>query len=127
MQRLDLSLSWQGKSYLQANNIKKIDKVTKNANKMNVKRKYSKKRIKKVKFKDYEKIIQLETSHNLFTQSIDPNSVAEYDVNEAIIITRVIDKFQNRVEEKGASYAQQFGLKEGIKRFKQRGRKGAMS
>ena len=68
----------------------------------------------------------LEVCHNLVTQARpDPESTMEYEHSHAMLLARFITEIQERTHREGASFAQQFLLKQGLKLFGERGAKAA--
>ena len=65
---------------------------------------------------------KLEYCHNLITQS-HPNdeSYVEYEYGLAMLIARAMAEFQDRISVQGASFAQQYILQKGLKKFGERG------
>ena len=79
---------------------------------------------KKVRFADEEK---LEDGHNLITQtSPNPDEDAEYRVELAMLIARYMVDINQTTKRKGASFLQQYLIKQGIKKYGQRGYDGAL-
>jgi len=70
-----------------------------------------------VRFGD-QKSKNLEYCHNLIMQTHpDTDKYVEYGFNFAMLITRMMTEFQDRVSVHGASFAQQYILKKGLKKF----------
>ena len=69
-------------------------------------------------FQIKEQIMKKEQCHNLITQvHPNPEDDVEYSYQMAIMIARTMIKLKNKITEKGASYAQQYLLKKGLKKF----------
>ena len=64
-------------------------------------------------------------SHNILTQGIDRNKMLEYDEVSGILTARFINELRNKVDKHGASFAQQYMLKKGLKVFGESGKKAA--
>ena len=81
---------------------------------------------KKVSFVEQEEKANLEKSHNLATQvSPNPSEDVEYKTELALLIARVMGDINEQVTIKGATFAQQYMLKQGLKKFGRRGHEGA--
>ncbi len=79
---------------------------------------------KTVTFKDEQEktMSQLEYCHNLITQvHPNPHKDVEYATDHAMLIARVIDDLNTKVTIQGASYAQQYILQKGLKKFGEHG------
>ena len=62
--------------------------------------------------------LQLEYDHNLITQNEpDKGQSKEYSPSDAMLIARLIYDLNTRVVREGASFAQQYFLKKGLKIF----------
>ena len=79
-----------------------------------------------VKFED-EEWFQKELNHNLFTQHInsDPDKHIEYDPSVAMVIARVMSEINGKATAQGVSFAQQYILQKGLKKFGNRGKAAA--
>lgn len=106
-----------GKSYLQAAKVKSIDG---NANARLTESK------KTIKFADDKDVMKMEMQHNLFQQTkVEDDICHEYNPTTGRVIARTIEEFRRGVKEKGVSFAQQYLLNKGLKKFGDRGAKAA--
>jgi hypothetical protein len=83
------------------------------------------KQTKTVRFAD-----DVEKKYNLFATNLDEEksikkNTREYDIDTAPVAAHFITEINARVSKEGAGYAQQYMLQAGIKKFGDRGRKGA--
>ena len=82
------------------------------------------KRAKSVRFEDEERVIshRSEACHNLVHQSVGTSDRIEYDSKTALYMARTMDEFRSRSIEQGLSFAQQYTMKKGIKKFGEAGK-----
>jgi len=71
---------------------------------------------RRVSFQDQESH-NMEQVHNLVSESKTKENTKEYDTNEAIVMARMLTEMNFRVSTKGATFAQQYLLKTGLKNF----------
>ena len=65
---------------------------------------------------------KLEMKHNLPTQMTpESESYMEYDPDDALVVAQLITDIMMRASANGASFAQQYMLKKGLKKFGDRG------
>ena len=86
------------------------------------------KEAKRVSFAEVEQR-RTEYCHNLTTQDRpDPSECFEYNSEDAIILARYIDEFNQRTSMQGveATFAQQYMVQKGLKKFGERGRAAAI-
>ena len=62
----------------------------------------------------------------MFTQSLDSNKKLEYSDTMMRIIANVMMDIRNKTMERGASFAQQYPLKKGLKVFGEAGKVAAL-
>lgn len=77
-----------------------------------------------VKFVDDE-WHQLEQQHNLFVSGAQLANKMECGPQLALVAARFIDEIKAKVNQQGASFAQQYVLHKGLKRFEEKGNQGA--
>lgn len=106
---------WNSKSYLQSVLKEKTKKTS------------SERTGKQVNFLSMDDLVRKEICHNLIGQSIDKERVKEYDYDMAKFLARTMSNFREQTLVKGASYAQQFILKKGLKVLGDRGKVAATS
>ena len=88
--------------------------------------KKSQTRKKKVRFME-DDLRQLEYCHNLVSQTKpDRDQTLEYTQGQAMLIARLMKDISTQVSIHGASFAQQYLLKQGLKVFGQRGQRASM-
>ena len=82
------------------------------------------KKAKSVRFEDQERAIsqRSEACHNLVHQSVGTSDRIEYDSKTALYMARTMDEFRSRSIEQGLSFAQQYTMKKGIKKFGEAGK-----
>jgi hypothetical protein len=81
---------------------------------------------RKVKFPDSDQF-ELENCHNLMVDARNGNNrMIEYDLEGAMIAAEWIVEINNKATVQGASFAQQYMLKRGIKKYGERGSEAAM-
>ena len=117
-----LSPRWTGQSYLEG--ILKKGGILKKAKK-HYQEGEKLKRVKRVHFKEDEER-KMELSHNILHQ-VNPTQeqMKEYEVEDAIVIARLIGDLNSTMSIKGLSFAQQYLLKQGLKKFEKRGEEAA--
>ena len=79
---------------------------------------------RRVSFQDQESH-DMEQVHNLVSESKTKENTKEYDTNEAIVMARMLTEMNFRVSTEGATFAQQYSLKTGLKNFGLRGEEAA--
>jgi hypothetical protein len=67
----------------------------------------------------------LELQHNLFVSGAQLANKLEYSPQMALVAARFIDEIKMKVNQQGASFAQQYVLQKGLKQFGERGNQGA--
>ena len=106
-------------SYLQASRVKQTDKATKQ-----VKKRTNKHKIKKKKVKFWDKGIQRAQCHNLVTQTTEKT---EYSTQEATVMAIFINKMNNQDVKKRMSFLETYSLKQGIRKFGEKGYNAAFA
>jgi hypothetical protein len=87
---------------------------------------YQQTKRRKVSFEKDESI-RLEYCHNLIAQTKpDESQIEVYDPSDAMLVTRLIDDLNNKITTQGASFAQQYLIKKGLKVFGHEGRNAAV-
>ena len=109
VERLEPNMS--GPSYLQASRVVKIDKSTKKT-----KKRTNKHKIRKVKF--WDEGIRVEQVHNIVTQTAKKD---EYTEEEAVVMAIFINEMNNQTTERKKSFLETYSLKQGIKKFGEKG------
>ena len=124
-----LDPTWGGKSYAQTvkdgpDKRKTNKKREFDAQKGWIQKKLKKKRVKSVRFEDQARVIshRSEACHNLVHQSVGTSNRIEYDNKTALYMARTMDEFRSRSIEQGLSFAQQYTMKKGIKKFGEAGK-----
>ena len=67
----------------------------------------------------------MEEHHNLFATGAQFANRMEYTEEIALVAVRFIDEIRMKVNQQGASFAQQYQLQKGLKKFGKRGMEGA--
>ena len=112
-----LDPTWGAKSYAQA---------VKNSKKYTTKKPLkSPERTKTIRFQDEKLSHRSEVCHNLIHQGIKQDNKIEYDCKTGLYIARTMSEIRSQSMLKGYSYAQQYSLKKGLKKFGDAGKVAA--